>query len=648
MSATTSLTPGAIRTMISQIGKPPHAAPPMIVQVINMKSVASTNGDRFRAVLSDGTHYVTGMLAQQVMKNTGVQQDCIIRVDEYMCNEVSNRHVIILLGITVLEQATGRIGTPIDIEKAAGVATHPAPIPAPQPLYNSTNYSTTTSHHPSAMDTVKSTSSNERPGSTGSGTNPYGRLVSPQQPPHQQQQSSNQPIVRANVSSGITPIAALNMYNNRWTIQARLTVKSDIKTWSNAKGEGSLFSVELLDATQDIRATFFKEAVDKFYHMLQVGKVYTFSGGRLKVANMQYNNCKSAYEITFDQNSEIHVANDDGNIEKVLYDFVKISQVEHLDANKNVDILAVVKSVSEPANLVSKKTGSELVKCDVTLMDDSGYEIALTIWGDKARTAVHDLAGNPVVAFRRARVGDYNGKSLSAGPSYEIRPDHIPAAQQLASWWEQTGGTMAAQKSLSAAGGMGGKADLLTDRKPIAAIKQENMGLMGGDKADWLSFKATLSFIKKDKDGGAWYTACANAGEPCKNRFKCTQTTDNQWYCDKCQGTYPNPVRRWIFSGVVEDATSSTWVSFFNEQAEALLGVTADECYHASYNNGGFDPDAYDSVFAKVLFKEWIFKCKVKNEFHNDENRIKTSVYSMSPVDYVKESVDLLAAIEQF
>ena len=250
MSANTHLTAGAVRTMISMIGKPPNHVPPMIVQVINMKSVASANGDRFRAVLSDGTHYVTGMLASQVMKNTGVQQDCIIRVDDYMCNEVSNRHVIILLGITVLEQATGRIGTPIDIEKAGASSTASAPISAPQPLYNSTNNAPNT--NPSLVDAYKSS---DRPMSAGSsGTNPYGRLVSPQQ--------QNQPIVRSNnISSGITPIGALNMYNNRWTIQARLTVKSDIKTWSNAKGEGSLFSVELLDSTMDTDLTIAKTSM---------------------------------------------------------------------------------------------------------------------------------------------------------------------------------------------------------------------------------------------------------------------------------------------------------------------------------------------------------------------------------------------------
>jgi replication factor A1 len=60
------------------------------------------------------------------------------------------------------------------------------------------------------------------------------------------------------------------------------------------------------------------------------------------------------------------------------------------------------------------------------------------------------------------------------------------------------------------------------------------------------------------------------------------------------------------------------------------------------------DQDAYDSYFAKANHTEWIFKCKVKQEMVNDESRVKTSVVAMHPVDYVKESQDLLAAIEQF
>jgi replication factor A1 len=61
----------------------------------------------------------------------------------------------------------------------------------------------------------------------------------------------------------------------RWTIKARVTAKSDIRRWSNAKGEGTLFNIDLLDSEGgEIRATFFKEACDKFFPILEAGKVF--------------------------------------------------------------------------------------------------------------------------------------------------------------------------------------------------------------------------------------------------------------------------------------------------------------------------------------------------------------------------------------
>jgi ssDNA-binding replication factor A large subunit len=44
------------------------------------------------------------------------------------------------------------------------------------------------------------------------------------------------------------PINALNSYQNRWTIKARVTNKSEIRRYSNARGEGKFFSFDLLDA----------------------------------------------------------------------------------------------------------------------------------------------------------------------------------------------------------------------------------------------------------------------------------------------------------------------------------------------------------------------------------------------------------------
>ena len=61
--------------------------------------------------------------------------------------------------------------------------------------------------------------------------------------------------------------------NWRWSIKARVTNKSNIRTYSNAKGEGKLFNVEFIDNTGEIRASGFNEQLDKFYDMLKINNV---------------------------------------------------------------------------------------------------------------------------------------------------------------------------------------------------------------------------------------------------------------------------------------------------------------------------------------------------------------------------------------
>lgn len=66
------------------------------------------------------------------------------------------------------------------------------------------------------------------------------------------------------------PISSLSPYQNKWVIKARVTSKSSIRTWKNAKGEGKLFSMDLIDESGEIRVTAFKEQCDRFYDMIEV------------------------------------------------------------------------------------------------------------------------------------------------------------------------------------------------------------------------------------------------------------------------------------------------------------------------------------------------------------------------------------------
>ena len=70
------------------------------------------------------------------------------------------------------------------------------------------------------------------------------------------------------------PISGLTPYQNKWIIKARVTSKSPIRSWSNPRGEGKLFSMDLVDESGEIRATAFREQCDKYYEMIEVGQLY--------------------------------------------------------------------------------------------------------------------------------------------------------------------------------------------------------------------------------------------------------------------------------------------------------------------------------------------------------------------------------------
>ena len=60
---------------------------------------------------------------------------------------------------------------------------------------------------------------------------------------------------------------------------------------------------------------------------------------------------------------------------------------------QTVDIIGVCKSAGDVATITSQKTGKELRKKDITLVDKSMSEINVTLWGGQAES--FDGAGNP-------------------------------------------------------------------------------------------------------------------------------------------------------------------------------------------------------------------------------------------------------------
>jgi len=85
---------------------------------------------------------------------------------------------------------------------------------------------------------------------------------------------------------------------------------------------------------------------------------------------------------------------------------------------KTVDVCGVVAEVSENET-VNLRKGSSKIRKYVTLIDESGYAITLTLWATMCdRITTEDL--HKVFAFKGARVSEFGGKSLNAADDHSL------------------------------------------------------------------------------------------------------------------------------------------------------------------------------------------------------------------------------------
>ncbi|XP_047503959.1 replication protein A 70 kDa DNA-binding subunit [Pieris napi] len=579
-----------------------------IMQVLGSKKIQgqSGSGERFRLLLSDGKHsHSFAILASHLNDKliSGELSDySVVQIDRFVTSILNNekseksgdRRVMIIVAVTIIASGSEvgkKLGNPMTWSEYAAKTSPQAlpavarPKPAPsRPMSSMANSSASTNLDSSML------------------------------------------------SSQMThPITSLSPYQNKWVIKARVMTKSPIRTWSNAKGEGKLFSCDLCDESGEIRATAFRNECDKFYDMLQIDKVYYISRCQLKTANKQYTSIKNDYEMTFTADTVVaECMEDTSSMPSVKYEFTPISEI----ANKNVDTLldtiGVCKMASDVQELTARSTGKLLKKREVTLVDPSGGAISLTLWGNEAET--FDSSTNPIVAAKGARLTEFNGsKSLSclAGTVLRMNPD-LPEAHKLRGWYDNGGADMDVVNISARAGGYtGGSSEW------ISFSEAESKQLGSGSKGDYYSLLGVLTFTFSDN---ALYKACPQ--EQCNKKL--VDQEDGLFRCEKCNREYPNYKYRLLLSANVSDPTGDQRITAFNEAAEAMLGQKAAEIGRLLEH----DKAAYAHIFEDVKFKTFLFKFRTKMEVYSDEARLKTTVINASPVDYKDANARLIKGIK--
>jgi len=238
------------------------------------------------------------------------------------------------------------------------------------------------------------------------------------------------------------PISELSAYQNKWTIKAKVTNKTPVRIFGQGK---KVFSVELLDgAGGEIRASFFADAANKYLDVLQIGKVFTFSRGTVKVANKQYSTSNHRYELTFDRDAQVaEVAIKDGEATeeyKVIFNFVDFKTAHSKQVPCRADLCGVVVNF-RPVATINAKDGRELVKRDITVVDDTAKSIDLTLWGENAKLPDSNFEGKPVVGFKNILLKDFNGSRVggTVDTSVVMFKPEVPEAKRIQDWWSNGG-----------------------------------------------------------------------------------------------------------------------------------------------------------------------------------------------------------------
>lgn len=617
-----TVTPDAIDAILANPSPDPSAGmPEIVVQVLDLQP----KGNRFMFSASDGTKRLRAVLQSSFSPEVysgKIQTLGLIRILDYTLNDIPNLSEKYLI-VTKCEA----VSPALEMEVKADVKDEGSDILL----------------KPKKEIEIDST---PKKNDLGIILKPKQEFVAKSAAQIVHEQCGNMaPAARMAITRRVHPLVSLNPYQGNWTIKVRVTNKGNMRSYKNARGQGHVFNVELTDedGTQ-IQATMFNEAANKLFDKFQLGKVYYISKGTLKVANKQFKTVQNDYEMTLNENSEVEEAiNEQTFIPETKFNFVQIDDLgPYVNGREFVDVIGVVQAVSPTMSIRRKSNNDTIPKRDITIADETKKTVVVSLWNDLATNLGQELLDmadkSPVVAIKSLKVGDFQGVSLStlSRSTVLVNPD-LPESNKLRSWYDSEGKetAMASIGSVVSPISKIGFRSMYSDRVSLSHITSNPS--LGDDKPAFFSLNAYVSFIKPDQP--MWYRACKTCSK------KVTEAIGSGYWCEACQKNDVDCSLRYILSVKVSDASDEAWLSMFNEQAEELLGCSADELDKLKSQEGQENP-----FQLKLREPKWVphlFRVGVTQREYMSEKRQRITVKAIAPVDFAAESRFLLEEISK-
>eukprot|EP00801_Mesodinium_rubrum_P001049 Mrub_01049.p1 GENE.Mrub_01049~~Mrub_01049.p1 ORF type:complete len:628 (-),score=120.74 Mrub_01049:182-2065(-) len=419
----------------------------------------------------------------------------------------------------------------------------------------------------------------------------------------------------------IMPINALSPNCASWRIRAKIESKAPIREWD--KGERHFINFFVILADKDgnkIEGTFWSEAVQKYFNVLEEGKVYEFSGGQIKPVQRQWAKTDHSFALSFDVNANIT------EVQEQIETRLNLKTIDDLnEPNGTVDMLVKVLSHA-PKTEIQTKVGPKLIK-KVQVADISQKSVELTLWSefaDMLDEKSSELDNKCVIALMGATYRNHAtyGKSIGTVGNTKllINPTHIrslvPKIHELEKMFQ-----VVDLNNIQPTSAQMQTAELLPIKMYDDLVQEPDRLPEKTNTADIQKYTIVglHNFVKRPDNYSnryPWYYACPNTS--CNK--KVDESANECQHCNTDMSSGGN--YKFIQYLALCGPTKQVYMNAYEREYPAIINMSGND-YKRLYDE---NQDDFNAVIAESLYRPYAMTIKIYRDEYNGETKAKVNI----------------------
>ncbi|KAF7458595.1 replication factor-a protein [Cryptosporidium felis] len=452
-------------------------------------------------------------------------------------------------------------------------------------------------------------------------------------------------------NSNFMPIREVNVNRQVITIKGRIVQKS--ATLQTLKSGLRFFHIDIIDRDNDvIRIKFWRQRAEEYYEILDLGSVYVFkcTGNDVVVSNSKFNDTSNPYEINFSDRCLLRkIEDDDESISKVpKCTFSTIEEIKNMHLPSIINIIGIVKQFGSCTKVISRKNNDEVSRRTITLVDQTKYQINITLWGDLAEVCEERLSGNPVVILKGIQIRDYQGRqgsTLNGRSTMDFSQD-CKMSEEMKIWYDKNANNAKFESISNVVLNELSNGFVANERVSLQATLKDVRLRMDSEIFSAQSFQVlarvskigsvnTAQQVTGDKNTSLTYDACPN----CKKKVMIASS-----FCEKCDEPVI-PDTKYLFPVTIEDHTCSLTVRCFHEIGSIFIReVSSSACKEMEQSNNKRLNFVLNFL---CLWRYYNLRIQLKTEEYNNQKKTQAILQSAEPVDLEQVAGKMLLSINQ-